>query len=92
MLSSKNIKHSRVKIQRLLLKDEASFNKTAQLQQELAQLEAFLSREEKQRVRRSLKIIIFVCVKKLQTLNSYLRFLKNAYKYKNRLYFYHALT
>tara|TARA_B100000965_G_scaffold94618_1_gene77268 strand:- start:218 stop:373 length:156 start_codon:yes stop_codon:yes gene_type:complete len=37
-------------IQKLRLKAEASINKTAQLQQALAQIEAAVSREENQKV------------------------------------------
>ena len=44
------MKHSFEEIQKLRAKAEASFNKTAQLQQVLAQIEATLSRTENQKV------------------------------------------
>ena len=44
------MKNSLDEIQRLRSKAEASLNKTAQLQQALAQLEASLSRKEDQKV------------------------------------------
>ena len=44
------MKHFSEKIQTLRLKAEASLNKTAQLEQALAQLEATLSRTENQKV------------------------------------------
>ncbi len=45
------MKNSSEEIQKLRAKAEASINKTAQLQQALAQIEATLSREENQKVR-----------------------------------------
>ena len=50
MLTSSNMKNSSEKIQGLRAKAEASMNKTAQLQQALAQIEAALSRKENQKV------------------------------------------
>ena len=44
------MKNSSEKIQKLRTTAEASLNKTAQLQQALAQLEATLSRKEEQKV------------------------------------------
>ena len=44
------MKNSFEKIQKLRAKAEASMNKTSQLQQALAQLEASLSRKEDQKV------------------------------------------
>tara|TARA_Y100001968_G_scaffold329526_1_gene379067 strand:+ start:976 stop:1131 length:156 start_codon:yes stop_codon:yes gene_type:complete len=44
------MKKSKVDIQRLQAKAEVSLNKTAQLHQALAQLEATLSRQENQKV------------------------------------------
>ena len=44
------MKHSSEEIQKLRAKAEASLNKTAQLQQVLAQIEAALSRAENQKV------------------------------------------
>ena len=44
------MKYSSDEIQELRTKAEASLNKTAQLQQALAQLEATLSRKEEQKV------------------------------------------
>ena len=44
------MKNSSEKIQKLRRTAEASLNKTAQLQQALAQLEATLSRKEEQKV------------------------------------------
>ena len=44
------MKHSSKEIQKLRAKAEASLNKTAQLQQVLAQLEATLLRKENQKV------------------------------------------
>ena len=44
------MKHSSVEIQKLRAKAEASLNKTAQLQQVLAQIEATLLRTENQKV------------------------------------------
>ena len=67
-------------IQKLLSKAEGSIDKTAQLQQALARLEATLSRKETQKVtEKSLKRRL-TYVKKFQTLNSYLRILKTTYK------------
>ena len=48
-------------IQNLLIKAESSINKTAQLQQVLAQLEANLSREENQKVVKSQKKTQSLC-------------------------------
>ncbi len=45
------MKHSSEEIQELRAKAEASLNKTSQLQQVLAQLEATLSRKENQKVK-----------------------------------------
>ena len=45
------MKNSSKEIQRLRTKAEASFNKTSQLEQVLAQIEATLSREENQIVK-----------------------------------------
>ena len=45
------MKYSTEEIQKLRAKAEASLNKTAQLQQVLAQIEATLSRTENQKVR-----------------------------------------
>jgi len=50
MLISMNMKQSSEEIQKLRAKAEASLNKTAQLQQLLAQVEATLSRRETQKV------------------------------------------
>ena len=50
LLASMPMKNSSEKIQELRRTAEASLNKTAQLQQALAQLEATLSREEDQKV------------------------------------------
>ena len=44
------MKHSSKEIQKLRAKAEASLNKTAQLQQVLAQMEATLLRKENQKV------------------------------------------
>ncbi len=44
------MKHTSQEIHKLRAKAEASLNKTAQLQQVLAQLEASLSREENKKV------------------------------------------
>ena len=44
------MKNSSEEIQNLLAKEEGSMNKTAQLQQALARLEATLSRKENQKV------------------------------------------
>ena len=44
------MKHSSEEIQKLRAKAEASLNKTAQLQQVLAQIEASLLRKENQKV------------------------------------------
>ena len=51
MLFSVPMKNSKEEIQKLRAKAEASMNKTAQLQQALAQIEATLSREETQKVK-----------------------------------------
>ena len=61
-------------------KAEASLNKPAELQQVLAQLEADLLRKETQTVQQKSKNHVFSCVKKFQTLNSYLRMIKTTYK------------
>ena len=45
------MKHSSEATQRLLAKAESSLNKTAQLQQVIAQIEASLSRKENQKVK-----------------------------------------
>ena len=67
-------------IQKLLSKAEGSIDKTTQLQQALARLEATLSRKVTLKVTdKSLKRSL-TCVKKFQTLNSYLRILKTTYK------------
>ena len=67
-------------VQKLLSKAEGSIDKTAQLQQALARLEATLSRKETQKwTEKSLKRRL-TYVKKFQTLNSYLRILKTTYK------------
>ena len=50
MLSSTTMNHSSDEIQKLRAKAEASLNKTAQLQQVLAQIEATLLRKENQKV------------------------------------------
>tara|TARA_Y100001978_G_scaffold60534_1_gene54471 strand:- start:250 stop:459 length:210 start_codon:yes stop_codon:yes gene_type:complete len=50
LLASLPMKNSSEKIQKLRRTAEASLNKTAQLQQALAQLEATLSRKEEQKV------------------------------------------
>ena len=44
------MKKTSVEIQRLRSKEESALNKTAQLQQALAQIEATLSRKESQKV------------------------------------------
>ena len=67
-------------IWKLRSKAEASFNKTAQQQQVLAQLEANLSRKEDQEVTEKSQKNKNSCVKKFQTHNSYLRILKTTYK------------
>ncbi len=46
-----DMKNSSEKIQKLRANAEASLNKTAQLQQALAQLEASLSRQENQKLK-----------------------------------------
>ena len=51
MLFSMDMKNSSEKIQKLRANAEASLNKTAQLQQALAQLEASLSRQENQKLK-----------------------------------------
>ena len=50
MLISKTMKNSTEVIQKLRAKAEASMNKTAQLQQALAQIEAAISRKENQKI------------------------------------------
>ena len=50
MLISLSMNNSKEEIQSLQAKAEASINKTAQLQQALAQLDAALSRQESQKV------------------------------------------
>ena len=45
------MKHASQEIQRLRAKAESSLNKTAQLQQVIAQIEASLSRKENQKVK-----------------------------------------
>ena len=50
MLISLAMKNSNEDIRKLRVKAEVSLNKTSQLQQALAQLEASLSREENQKV------------------------------------------
>ena len=50
MLSSLSMKIPSNKIQKLRFKAEASFNKTTQLEQVLAKIEANLSRKENQKV------------------------------------------
>ena len=50
MLAFTLMKHSSEEIQKLRVKAEASLNKTAQLQQVLAQIEATLLRKESQKV------------------------------------------
>jgi len=67
-------------INKLRIKAEASLNKTIQLQQALAQLEATLSRKENQKVTEKSNKSGVSCVKKFQTRNSYLRTLKTTYK------------
>ena len=67
-------------IQKLLSKAEGSIDKTAQLQQALARLEATLSRKETQKVTEMSLKRRYTYVKKFQTLNSYLRILKTTYK------------
>ena len=67
-------------IQKLLSKAEGSIDKTAQLQQALARLEATLSRKETQKVTEMSLKRKETYVKKFQTLNSYLRILKTTYK------------
>ena len=74
------MKNSSISINKLRAKAEASLNKTAELQQVLAQLEADLSRIETQKVQQKSKNHSFSCVKKFQTLNSYLRMMKTTYK------------
>ena len=49
------MKKTSVEIQRLRSKAEAALNKTAQLQQALAQIEATLSRKESQKVKEKSK-------------------------------------
>ena len=67
-------------INKLRSKAEASSNKTAQVQQVLAQLEACLLRNESKKVKGSQKTSSFKCIKKFQTQNYYLRLRKNNYK------------
>ena len=50
MLFSKTMKNPTEEIKKLRVKAEASMNKTAQLQQALAQIEAAISRKENQKV------------------------------------------
>ena len=50
MLISSTMKNSNEEIQKLRANAEASMNKTASLQQALAQIEATLSRKENQKV------------------------------------------
>ena len=67
-------------IQKLRLRAEPSKNKTAQLQQAIAQIEAAISRKENQKVLEKSQIYRFAWVKKFQTFNFYLRILKTTYK------------
>ena len=55
-------------------------NKTDQLQEAQAQIEATISRKEIQNVIPKSQKASISCVKKFQTLNSYLRILKRTYK------------
>ena len=63
------MKQSSEEIQKHRAKAEASFNKTAQLQQLLAKIEASLLRKEAQKVIEKSQNNLYGCDKKFQTLN-----------------------
>ena len=69
------MKKTSVEIQRLRSKEESALNKTAQLQQALAQIEANLSREESQKVTEKSKnkqTYVYQDVSNLEILFTYL--------------------
>ena len=63
------MKQTSKEIQKHRAKAEASLNKTAQLQQVLAKIEASLLRKEGQKVKEKSQNSHYACDKKFQTLN-----------------------